>query len=221
MLPIGKLARSLVASGCVAALAPSSLQAEVMAIDISGGDSIAVTTNYDVGWSFTLSQAKLITALGFWDNDANGLSVSHDVALWNTSGGLLAQAVVTSGSTPVDSFDGLGGQWLFENLATPLVLNPGTYILGADYADSSDLMRQGSVSFNPGPDITFVNARFSLNPTAGLDFPDTDDQAPPFYAYFGPNMMMEAVPEPSSMLLVGLLTAGGGFRAVRRKFFRG
>lgn len=197
----------------------SSVRAELI-IDIDGYDYgyISADPGRDYGWMFSLSESRLITALGFWDNSSNGLLDSHAVGLWTTTGSLLASVSVDNSSTPVDSVDTGGGRWMFENLSSPFVLNPGTYILGADFAGGSDPVRLFVNAMFLDPIATYIEPRTSSATTAGLDHPDFYDGT--LSAYFGPNMMMSAVPEPSSMLLVSMGLAAPGYRAWRRKFGR-
>lgn len=192
----------------------SSARAEIL-VDMYPGGTFGAVPNQDYGFKFTLSQAQYITALGIWDEDGDGLLDTHAVGLWTTAGSLLATVSVDNGSTPVASADA-SGQWIFENLASPFILDPGTYILGADYAGGNDPVRSATSGLTVTPGAIFIEPRYSSSETPGLDFPDTVGFLS--NSYFGPNLMLTAVPEPSSMLLVGLLTAGGGFRALRRRW---
>ncbi len=76
------------------------------------------------------NQPVQLTALGLWDEDADGLAASHDVGIWNATGSSeLAHVTVPAGSssTLVDGFR-------FVNLGSPIALAANTtYVLGAAY----------------------------------------------------------------------------------------
>ena len=166
-----------------------------------------------LGWSFTLSQERLVNSLGFWDEGANGIQ-SHRVGLWNaTTGDLITQTTVTSSSIAYEA-DEPAGQWLFERLTHRVLLAPGTYVVGAQYAPSSpDAYRYGTATTpitigNPDPAISYLASRYINSPISWgnfLEFPDsvsTNQQG-----FFGPNLLLQTVPEPSSRLVLGTVMA--------------
>lgn len=180
-----------------------------------GGADQPPTVNTDYGWQFTLTQDKLVTALGFWDEDSNGLTDDHEIGLWTTGGTLLATVTIDNSSTVVASAHS-EGRWLFEDLLSPLTLNAGTYILGADYPSTSDTVRLFVPPENilMDPNATWDGLSYSSAPVAGLQFPN-QFQGNSIGGYFGPNLMMQAVPEPSSFMLVAGLVGGGWWKRRR------
>ena len=51
-----------------------------------------------VGFIFTATQNVALTALGFHDQQLNGLANAHDIGLFSTSGTLLASATIAAGT---------------------------------------------------------------------------------------------------------------------------
>ena len=176
--------------------------------------SIGATT---AGFDFTVGSTPLsITALGVWDQNRNGLANSHTVGLWDISGNLLAQALISPGTV-----NPLTGDFRYATLATPVTLLAGsTYVLGATYVNF-DLDRL--IVNNGGNQASFDSAIFAGNfrqvigPT-NLTFPNSNIQAG---SGVGPNAQFAllAVPEVGpGVLLVGLVL--GAFFLVHRRTIR-
>ena len=165
--------------------------------------------NETLGWEFTVTASTTVTALGIWNDSAIPVSQSHSVGLWSLpGGGLLASATVDSSGTPVASASGQG-DWLFTSIS-PIVLAPGNYVLGETYPTSADDNARSSVAGITTPaGITYDTGLFGLG--GGLFMPNTSSSGEP--GYFGPNLET-AVPEPSSMILLGLFVGGIGFSAL-------
>lgn len=162
-----------------------------------GGDS---SFSGSLGYSFSLSQPYGVSALGFYDDQQDGLLSSHVVGIFDAT----TQALLISGTLPSGTVGTLeaGFRWL----TVPLhVLNPGTYVIAA--TSSGD-----PASFDPfifdGFDPV-LSAGISLG-TASLAqfgsgsmvaFPSTDEGLP--YGFIGPNFASHAVPGPLPVLGVG------------------
>jgi hypothetical protein len=193
-----------------------------LALDFTGGGEGFPITEQTLGWQFSLSEARTVTALGMFDVASDGLSDDHAVGLWTLSGTLLGSVTVTSTSTPVASTSP-DGRWLFESLALPLLLGPGDYVIGADYPSETfdnDTVITGTDAPATATGLTFVGGRFTSAPGPGLDFPDLSFTTSG--GHFGPNLLFgpaAIVPEPSTFILAGLggLSLAGLARHRRRK----
>lgn len=190
--------------------------AGVLGFDIVGGGAFGCDTSAAPGciggYQFHTDSAVFVEALGIWDEGADGLVHNHDVALWTLEGSLLASATVTNLSAVVPSVT-VGGQWLFTSI-TPILLPAGDYILAAFYPGvegGGDPARAlSTASSNSG--LTFVEARDEVF-IGSLEFPTI---SLPQYndAFFGPNLLVSQVPEPSTLLLLAPLA---GLALVRRR----
>ena len=168
--------------------------------------------NFDqtVGWEFNVLSPITVTGLGWYNQGANGLELSHMVGIWSSTGTLLASATVAAGTT--DPLDGL-----FRTVAiTPIVLQPGEFIIAGEnfLAGSDDL----AFDVTPTTDasISFVAGRYSAADNM-FEFPTNStgvvqNSSPD--CCWGPSFSISAAtvstPEPagSSLLLaVGALAA--------------
>jgi hypothetical protein len=96
------------------------------------GDDLSFDTSY--GWQFTLKAAVSVTDVGIWDRfarfgpDTPGLNESHLVTIWDSAGSPVAQGVVPSGTNNM-----LVDVFRYAPLPAPVLLQPGTYTIGAYY----------------------------------------------------------------------------------------
>jgi hypothetical protein len=130
----------------MAALAPCRA---VPIVDITTNLNAGVLVDdITAGYSFTVLRTIQVNALGFYDWDGDGLNMAHSVGLWNSSGTLLASALVDSASRLEDLFR-------YTDVA-PILLGPGTYTLGATSGDGSDWVKYGGAvtSLTTIPEIT-------------------------------------------------------------------
>jgi hypothetical protein len=158
------------------------------------------------GYRFRAEADLSVVALAMLDigGDGVGVATGYTVNLWTDAGGLLATAVILSGTaSPLQ--DG----FRFEAI-TPVVLTAGDiYRLSVDYGDDA-----GSPEFVFSQTSLTTHAAFTLLQSSGTvaaglndfglqgangSFPTT-----PNTAVVGPNMMFDVVPEPGTGLLLGL-----------------
>ena len=212
-----KSSRSL--SLIVAALgmvAHSHVNAATAIVSFGGGAGFgAFSTDETIGWRFTVGGGGVnVASLGWLDTTTGTpLSSPHQVGVWSLSGTLLDSATVQVNSP-------LTGSFRYVNLAAPLFLAPGDYVIGGrDTGVDGDNYLTNTAGLVTGQDIFFVQAAVSPN-GSGFAFPSN------FSANtggrFGPNFTytsVSAVPEPGAA--TGAFVAGAGmvglvFRRRRR-----
>ncbi len=170
------LTGTCVASLPVPAFSPASL-------------STSSATNYTWGTYFYVSQTCVVEQLGAFDAGRNGLSGSFPVALWNSSGTLLAQATVTNSATLV-------GDFRYVPLADRVVLTPGYYTIGA-YISGSDPYIAYAGSLPTDSRIILQNSSY-VN-SSSLTYPNN------YNGYAGynmlANMLLSAIPNQQEILV--------------------
>jgi hypothetical protein len=149
---------------------------------------------------------------GFYDDGKNGLTESHDVGIFSSTGTLLT-SVTVSNSDPLTSF------WRFASI-TPYALGTGTYII-AGVTGSENYPIQGTSGATFSSNISYVTDWFSQSGT--LIFPTStsgyDANTPTWLAVNfmegNPNHPEDVVPEPATMTLLasGLV----GLAAAKRR----
>jgi hypothetical protein len=144
-----------------------------------------------IGYRFNILSPIVVTDVGWYDQDGDGLAHSHAIGLWQSDGqspldGPYRKAAIPNG---------------------PLTLPPGAYILGGtDTTFSPDVIRYALDRVNPffahtmptDPRIDLGQPAYSQSPT--LHVPDT------FLLVdgveLGPMLFVVPVPEPASIALL-------------------
>jgi hypothetical protein len=180
-----------------------------------------------IGWNLTILQSVSITDIGWYDENADGLSRAFEVGLWPANAVFLSDPnsaqllgdpqsgifIPGGASAPLD------GIYRVVTLPTALTLQPGPYILaGLDSDGTSDPIR---FSNSPSLDNQWVSVGDAIGPPGpipniptgfqpiGVDFIER-------FALLGP-MLFISVPEPATYVpaTVGLVCIGA---ASSRKF---
>jgi hypothetical protein len=155
------------------------------------------------GFQFTPTTGLQLTALGYYDQGKDGLTLVHPVTLFDFN----TQTALASTNVGPGSF--LDGTFRF-NMVSPLLLQAGhTYLLaGFHPGGTQDPITAGLFSGGdavPNPLIGYQGYFFQSG--ASLTFPTTGPD-PDFFA-FGPNLEFQAaIPEPASVVLAGVGIAG-------------
>ncbi len=178
--------RVFLLAACVLLASTSGTLANV-GIEFTSPGSVGTPPNAGTAaYKFTANSAIVVTHLGTWDNNGDGLSVSHAVGLWDSSGTLLASTTVPSGALGL-----LEKSFRYESI-TPLVLTAGqTYYVGS-LLGGTDAYCFSPAGFTADPNIAFQGAAVAPNTTgASLTFPTV--YSPGTNGVFGGNIKF-AVP---------------------------
>lgn len=172
-----------------------------MAIGITGGTSapMGATTNH--GWRFTANEDLILTDLGLWDDDCDGMDIDHPIGVWEFA----TETLLTSGVISAGTGDPLIDGFRYTDVADVSLQAGVDYVVGF-YTPSSN---QDEMIYAPplegwwvNPAITYVEARYGGNGSLLMPGPNATTS----YYRFGPNFQF--VPEPGTiaLLLVGGLT---------------
>lgn len=200
--------------------APKSFAQILLGADPTSGTTELVSGNggLTLGWEFQVSAPSGITlnGLGFWDDHSDGffLGQTFDVGLWNSSGTLLAESVITSSSTLMPSLDSSGG-WRV-NTVSPTHLASGLYTVGALFpVNGANGIIGDPANFQTAPGINLegfvrqIGSSTLAMPNIGPPYPGA--------MWFGPTFTFSNVPEPNSK---SLLLLGFGLAAMFGVFKR-
>jgi hypothetical protein len=185
---IGTLVASVLATAAQAATSP--------AITFSPTSQFSPLANppFTLGWRFDVNWASKVTGLGVADGRDPGLRNSFQVGLWDQGGALVASGTVAGGvAAPLVS----GFRYVDIDDVT---VAPGTYFIGALYLNGADqVIFPGNpiVDFAVSPRISFGAATFA--PGGTLASPTTSSSSDK--GYFGPNLLIDSVPEPQDWVL--------------------
>jgi hypothetical protein len=195
-----------VLSFCVFSMAP--VEAQVVDLFPTPVTNATVTTftggttdfyaDDTIGFRFTVGADDiLVSSLGFYDEGADGLVDPHDVGIFTTSGSLLASLTVPNGVVAT-----LDSGFRMVDLPTAFSLDSGaSYVILGYRPTASDAIRY-DVSLTTSSLITY-DTEIAQNATGGLIFTNT-----PFgwdtIGWFGPTFSATPIPEPSSVVLLGI-----------------
>jgi len=201
----------------VLAFSPAAFANIQPVLDLTGGGFATEPLSPSVaGWEFQLDEPITIGAVGIWDEGKQPLNIAHEVGLYTSAQSLLLDVFVNNNnSTPVGSASP-DGQWLFTSI-TPLLLQPGDYVLVAtwgDPIDNADPFRLQANAVTSSVTYTGMCSKTGLD-SLHLVFPDCAGAPLDNASFFGPDLAI--IPEPASITLLGF-GALALFRGVRRRF---
>lgn len=196
----------LVTSMCLTCKPSNALQLNPGVYDLQGGDELPDSRSVTIGWSFNLSQASVVNALGVYDSNSDGIVGSFEIGLWDSSQNLLATASVSGTSNQLDS----GFRWAE---IPSLSLGSGEYVVGA-LGDLESNPFYSSGTFSTAPNLTYLEDRQIFAST--LTYPSL--VYPGVYGgsgLYGANVSVKPVPGPLPIL--GLSAAFCFSRKLRRR----
>ena len=189
----------------------SLLSAGTLGVATSNDNVFVNTGTWTLGYSFLVNSAITVTGLGVFDDNSDGLNVSHDVGLWDASGNLLASTTVAAGTVAP-----LNGFYRMASISGVSLTAGNIYYVGSVNGIDNDGWLQDPSSLVAAPEITYLSRQYEFS-GGGLVFPDLVGSGST--GYFGGNFEFgtSTVPEPGSLLMLGsgVLAVAGAFR---RKF---
>lgn len=227
----------LVLTVLVTALSAASVQAKPL-FDFPSQSELFAPDSMTLGYSFAVSQSITVDGIGLFDDNDDIQSV-HELGLWDFGDKssdpvlLVLEKLVPGSSTknfdPSASGD---GNYVYVDI-TPLILEPGDYVLGAGYQPENAnrdkvVSMPDSVDAN-SPHVTYGAGVYAW-PQSGSNivFPDM----PSGLNYFGPALRIAEslpiaapltlavvtvpIPEPVTLALTAIGIAGVGFGRRRR-----
>jgi hypothetical protein len=219
---MGKFANAsaLVRGGAVALAFTAAVPAVAQTapgVDFTTPGLVTDSTGYTLGYQFTANTSAAVVGLATWDDWAVTPG-SVDVGLWDAAGNLLASATVTSSSPTIGSAD-----WSYASIVPvapvpPVTLTAGdTYYVASFGSDANFTWATGGLTVDPR--INFVLDAYVSS--TSLQFPTNTSliNADLGGGYFGGNVILGSVPEPSTwaMMLAGLAGLGlAGWRRARK-----
>ncbi|OUL27494.1 hypothetical protein BV378_09980 [Nostoc sp. RF31YmG] len=179
-----------------------------------GGAAHAAAINFDsptidstngewsLGFKFSTNQKVTVNQLGFYDDQKNDLTQTHDVGIFNDAGQLLVSGTVKPGDT-------LDGWFRYTSIAQTILDAGKTFFIAA--ATRSENYTWNPNGFTVDPAINFINDAYQSSAT--LVFPAQGSSS--VTGWFGPNFKTaESVPEP---LTLGSTVLAGGIGLLMKK----
>ena len=201
--------RMILLAGLIASA--SLLSAGTLGVATSNDSVFVNTGTWTLGYSFLVNSPITVTGLGVFDDNSDGLNVSHDVGLWDANGNLLASTTVGAGTVAP-----LNGFYRMASISGVSLTAGNIYYVGSVNGIDNDGWLQDPSSLVAAPEITYLSRQYEFS-GGGLVFPDLVGSGST--GYFGGNFEFgtSTVPEPGSLLMLGsgVLAVAGAFR---RKF---
>jgi hypothetical protein len=166
-----------------------------------------------LGTEFISNITANVIQLGVYDCELDGFNNSIAVGLFDISGTLLVSTTLDAGPSGT-----LIGEYRYESVLAPISAGQ-SYVLAARYRGAHlgavDYFR----TYAPiDPQFTLVHDVYTGIAGSPLPFP-TDVYLGTGYGWFGPNLRAEVpqVPEPGSLMLLGVGILGSGLEVWRRR----
>jgi hypothetical protein len=189
------------AAGLILMAAPITVLAD-LGVDFTSPGSDGTNGNWSLGWAFTVNEAIVVEALGFYDDQKNGLSQAHDVGIFDGAGTLIVSGQVQPG-------DPLISWWRWTNVTPTSLVVGQSYQIAAVTGDEN--YAYDPTDFVVAPEINFLGDSYYSPSGAGvLTYPNYIVTG--YTGWFGPNLSLNevVVPLPGAVVLLalGLTTVG-------------
>ncbi len=146
-----------------------------------------------IGWAFTTNEPILVTELGVYDHDDDGLLEDRQLTLWDNLGGVLANVTIPAGSVSA-----LDDSYRYQPI-DPQRLEPDVeYIFADDYREKIEIIRARSVAFQTDPAVNWFEGRINASGSAAIPQSPLPSDQPGLVV----NFKFVRVPEPASSGLV-------------------
>ncbi|MCP5313274.1 MAG: PEP-CTERM sorting domain-containing protein [Chromatiaceae bacterium] len=177
----------------------------------SGGINATSGSDQLYGWVFDVNSAVNVTALGAFDDDLDGMAVSHDIGIFRVSD----QTLVASTTLGAGTGGFLDGDFRYGTLSSDVLLSVGRYqILMTMPSGNADLQSITNTVVSTAAEIDYVTSAFD----EGSSLHYVTSWGAFAEGMFGPNFQFDAaVPEPMTLALMGLGLAGIGYKQRRDK----
>jgi len=134
-----------------------------------------------LGYEFVSSQTLTLTALGIFDENNDGISSAHTVAIWDDAGNVVTQQLFAPGA------GALAGGFRFIEVAPINLTADIKYIVGVFYFGNNDdpvVTANSSDQYALDSRLTILGGR---SRTGGFGAPNTETSD----VYLGPNHVLE------------------------------
>lgn len=200
----------LAGSSAIASATPAISFTDANFVPSGGG-------NYSLGYEFTPSTDLMVTDLGTYDRDGNGLATGHAVGIYLASSQSLIASTTVLENDPLIG-DAPQGYFRYHALALSVQLLAGTtYRIASSTSDADGYTYGNYQNFTNNLGLTIGAGYYSGNGGGPLVVVWPNNINPNSGEIYGVNFLATPIPEPSSLTLLGFgLAAFGGKRATRR-----
>ena len=164
-------------------------------LELDPSTNFTTGDDWTLGWSFFTNESIIVDELGWYDSFGDGLTESHEVGLWNSTGTLLASTVVTNADPLVD--------WFRYSDIPNLLLEKGEVYIVAGRSGTEDYTFE-PFSLTIAPSVSYIEDRYILDP-GNLTFPTKSTGE---LGWWGASFTTTAVPEPTSAGLLTIMAMG-------------
>ncbi|MFT4844217.1 MAG: hypothetical protein ACI90M_004699 [Candidatus Azotimanducaceae bacterium] len=183
--------------------------ADQTAVEITTAPSPQILNfNATRGWLFRVEEDVLLTSVGMWDHNADGLLTNHALQIWSGDGSnvLLTSQIPSGTAAPLRGPAQGPGRFRYHSVPTTRLYAGQQYVIGMQVA-GDDFLNDGVSSITSSAAVTWLEDRFT---SSGFSFPTFSVGT---NTYFGPNFMFESLRDAT------VATTGPGCVATYASFY--